>query len=494
MPRERRSKYANDAKDTVGIASQVESLSSSLAQIPNQIPVPLKAKLNQDRKTMFTFIDDDGTAEFLTRVKPVLDANGLKCTLAINPGLVGTTQGSQVYMTWEQLQTLQSEGFEIVNHGWVHQDPATLTDAQLLANYELEKAAFIAHGFANYDYFVYPGSMDWRNQELKDRLRKIYKCSYAITDYANQPNLPFDAYAIMRLQSHFIQATKDYTDMVVDNKGYLVLFTHAYDQTVNLTNMDNNLKYILNMGSDVTYAKVKDMIDNYKTVIDLGHGTGDYFYLDKNGNVDFSIAGVSAAEAFKLRTIFKNTKFTNAPLTSYKKNAITYEIILYSDAIALGLPETGTIKTTYMHYNSVIALPYGIREYTRGNAGNDIWHSIYNSTLGRWTPFIPTSGAKTRPRKTNIGTTVFDTTLNKPIFCKQAGWIANKTLARNTAYALGDVVRISNGQHFECTTAGTTGDTEPTWTQTQNIADGTVVWGYGGYDAVWVDATGTVVS
>jgi hypothetical protein len=32
MPRERRSKYANDAKDTVGIASQVESLSSSLAQ------------------------------------------------------------------------------------------------------------------------------------------------------------------------------------------------------------------------------------------------------------------------------------------------------------------------------------------------------------------------------------------------------------------------------------------------------------------------------
>jgi lysophospholipase L1-like esterase len=32
MPRERRSKYANDAKDTAGIASQVESLSSSLAQ------------------------------------------------------------------------------------------------------------------------------------------------------------------------------------------------------------------------------------------------------------------------------------------------------------------------------------------------------------------------------------------------------------------------------------------------------------------------------
>jgi lysophospholipase L1-like esterase len=37
MPRERRSKYANDAKDTAGIASQVESLSSSLAQNATKI-------------------------------------------------------------------------------------------------------------------------------------------------------------------------------------------------------------------------------------------------------------------------------------------------------------------------------------------------------------------------------------------------------------------------------------------------------------------------
>jgi lysophospholipase L1-like esterase len=43
MPRERRSKYANDAKDTAGIASQVESLSSSLAQRPTKTEARLKA-------------------------------------------------------------------------------------------------------------------------------------------------------------------------------------------------------------------------------------------------------------------------------------------------------------------------------------------------------------------------------------------------------------------------------------------------------------------
>jgi hypothetical protein len=39
MPRERRSKYANDAKDTVGIASQVESLSSTVAQLATKSPL-----------------------------------------------------------------------------------------------------------------------------------------------------------------------------------------------------------------------------------------------------------------------------------------------------------------------------------------------------------------------------------------------------------------------------------------------------------------------
>jgi hypothetical protein len=52
MPRERRSKYANDAKDTVGIASQVESLSSSLAQIPSQVKI-----LNHARRVDFKLTD-----------------------------------------------------------------------------------------------------------------------------------------------------------------------------------------------------------------------------------------------------------------------------------------------------------------------------------------------------------------------------------------------------------------------------------------------------
>jgi hypothetical protein len=54
MPRERRSKYANDAKDTVGIASQVESLSSSLAQNMYQ---PINTVFNSDGTIVETYLN-----------------------------------------------------------------------------------------------------------------------------------------------------------------------------------------------------------------------------------------------------------------------------------------------------------------------------------------------------------------------------------------------------------------------------------------------------
>jgi inosine-uridine nucleoside N-ribohydrolase len=56
MPRERRSKYANDAKDTAGIASQVESLSSSLAQKAKQSDLDV-ANTNIAKKADKTYVD-----------------------------------------------------------------------------------------------------------------------------------------------------------------------------------------------------------------------------------------------------------------------------------------------------------------------------------------------------------------------------------------------------------------------------------------------------
>lgn len=52
--------------------------------------------------------------------------------------------------------------------------------------------------------------------------------------------------------------------------------------------------------------------------------------------------------------------------------------------------------------------------------------------------------------------------------------------ARNTAVSLGDTIipATPNGHMYRCTTAGTTGGSEPSWTTTQGgtVNDGTAVW------------------
>ncbi|MDI6815278.1 MAG: hypothetical protein QMC90_04280 [Dehalococcoidales bacterium] len=59
--------------------------------------------------------------------------------------------------------------------------------------------------------------------------------------------------------------------------------------------------------------------------------------------------------------------------------------------------------------------------------------------------------------------------------------------AANTAYALGDKVEptTKNNCVYECTTAGTSGATEPTWTTNEGstVADNTVVWTCHTYEA-----------
>ena len=58
--------------------------------------------------------------------------------------------------------------------------------------------------------------------------------------------------------------------------------------------------------------------------------------------------------------------------------------------------------------------------------------------------------------------------------CHSDLWVAE------TAYDLGDVVRppTDNNMVYECTTAGTSGASEPAWGETQDVTfnDGTVVW------------------
>lgn len=78
------------------------------------------------------------------------------------------------------------------------------------------------------------------------------------------------------------------------------------------------------------------------------------------------------------------------------------------------------------------------------------------------------TGNKSSEYVASGGITVLDTVVKEP-----AAWVAS------TAYVVGDIVRptVNNGYFYKCTTAGTSGSSEPTW--------GTTVGGTTSDTAVW---------
>jgi len=85
-----------------------------------QTPAPAKP-------IVLTF--DDGTADFVTHVVPVLRQYGFKATQFAVSGWVNNAG----YLTSAQLQSLAAEGYDIQNHTVTHNDLSTMTYADAYA-------------------------------------------------------------------------------------------------------------------------------------------------------------------------------------------------------------------------------------------------------------------------------------------------------------------------------------------------------------------------
>lgn len=59
-----------------------------------------------------------------------------------------------------------------------------------------------------------------------------------------------------------------------------------------------------------------------------------------------------------------------------------------------------------------------------------------------------------------------------------SGTLCHTKWVSNTAYTLNTVIAPGNGKTYICTTAGTSGATQPTWPDIDTVTDGTAVWTY----------------
>lgn len=475
------------------IESKIREHSASLEERKNKTGI--------NRKCYLTIIDDDGRIELFTKLKPILDKHNVKISIAINPNFIGQTN----YMTWEQVIQMKNEGHEIINHGWIGKEVTLMTVEEMKAFYLQEKAKFEEKGLGNgYDYFVYSGTQPVGDVVTKNKIKEVYKCSFA-NYQSKQSYIPFDHYEVKRYPIQ-LSNVKTYVDYCIENNAYCVLMSHSYVPELTAEFLDDLLTYIKSK-SNVEFKLAKYMIDNFENQFENGNTGGDYFLLDKNGNIDFSVQGISINDTVKnvsllnKRTMFSTNYFTNKRINEYEANSITVEIIESAYAKSLGLPEAGMI-TTLRWYNPLVSqhLCWTYQEYNCFNS-SEKWLRKWNLARDRWDWFTPLSNVSlttaNRPRYVEQGMSIFDNTLGKPIFCKTKGYKPNKTIARSTAFVVGDVVYSSKlYANVLCIQAGTTGTEEPTtWNSGtgKTTTDGTVIWEWVGTDCVWVDGSGTVV-
>lgn len=100
----------------------------------------------------------------------------------------------------------------------------------------------------------------------------------------------------------------------------------------------------------------------------------------------------------------------------------------------------------------------------------------------------------TRPPSYVSGATIYDGTLNKPIFCKQRGYQTGNAWQASTSYSLYTTI-VSGGVVYQCIRAGVSAAVVPALSAAEGdtTLDATVIWCSRGSSAIWVDATGIAV-
>lgn len=178
---------------------------------------------------MITLDFDDTIENQYTVARPILNAAGMKASFfAITDPEVGI--GSEGYMTWTQVQQLQSDGHEIGAHTRTHPDLASLTTAQAQTEIAGSKADLAAHGITATS-FVYPFGV--HNAAIRQMVQDAgFTSARSVSDGFNFPGS--SKYAL--LDKHVESTTtladvQGWINQAKANKTWLILELHEQTNT-----------------------------------------------------------------------------------------------------------------------------------------------------------------------------------------------------------------------------------------------------------------------
>lgn len=294
----------------------------------------------KSKKPIVTFIDDDGYSEVYTILRPIAVEKGFKFNVCVYASAIENSLTT--HMTVEQLLELQSDGHEIMSHGYGKNARLDLLPKSEYLKELYDSKMYLKSVGLNINSFVYQGG--GYNDAILDIIPAFYDSAFTVQPGINcQTNRPLDGFKILResLDTLTIEQLKSKVDLLNSNNGWLVFTSHMWYSQWATQEKQQDLKdlidYIKSLGIDIVTASEGNEI--WGNIYDYGRlNSSNWIKIDRRGEI------INPHNRFFSNPI--NTIMIDTPPSYFRNNSIN---ITYhnSATTATGFPESnvGTLKT-----------------------------------------------------------------------------------------------------------------------------------------------------
>ena len=350
------------------VKKEVEKISLQLDTNVQQIN-GIKNPNYNEVKPYCIFIDDDGRIEFLTKLKPIFDKKGIKCNIAIQTSRVGS---ESKYLSWNEINELSREGYEISSHGHEHKKIGNITDKEALFELKESKRILNEKGYKA-RAFVYGDGCDYSDTRARELVKKYYECGIA-TQHGNSNIYPLDSFCMSRWSiTRPLTELKTKVDLCESEKNVTIFMCHAWDTaltTEKLAEIEELIDYIKTKNIEI--ITLEQMLDKVGNVIEIGNpNTSMRYAVSKTG---VTVSGRSAIPTFDYNV---NNEFLEKSIDDFSSPSINIGRV---SSKAIGTFPNGTngnaIITVYKYSSSDYRFNYRTLQYVGSEI---IWYQFLNS-------------------------------------------------------------------------------------------------------------------
>ena len=387
------------------------------SQLDNKANIKIEnfSNLNYYDGCVFTIVDDDGERlNIFNKLKPLLDKKGKKCTFAMQTGAVNMENK----LTNNDIELLQSEGYELVAHGYQHRDLTSISYEDREFELKNAKEYAIKNNYKNTDTIVYPFGFDDNetNKEIKAHTSKYFKYgvnAYGIDQHGNDNNEVLDNYYIKRLDfnNKTLEELKAIVDRNITKKTLIVILIHSWMEDIDWVKFEALIDYVIS--KSIPIVPLSEAINIKGNALQVGeYRTGIIIRND----------GKIAKKGFNEVLLDGSPELLNKPITSFDNNSKTYFNVGNGSHSPFGnfggIVEVVRIGNWgYMKYKIYFNNIEFIKQWDADNSTWKDWAIVQNTNIG-------TTSQRPLQWHTPTGLQYYDTDLGKPIWHKGNGvWI-----------------------------------------------------------------------